>query len=38
MNALLTIIFDDTKTDMEKIRESMKKSGFPVEGEPDFLK
>ncbi|NJD57340.1 MAG: heavy-metal-associated domain-containing protein [Nitrospirae bacterium] len=38
MNASLTIVFDDTKTDMEKIREAMKKAGFPVEGEPEILK
>jgi len=35
MNAPLTIIFDDTN--MEKIREAMKKSGFPLEGEPEYL-
>jgi len=38
MNASLTIIFDNTKTDMEKIREAMKKAGFPIEGEPEYLK
>jgi|OpeIllAssembly_1097287.scaffolds.fasta_scaffold14545_2 hypothetical protein len=38
MNATLTIIFDDTKTDIEKIRAGMKKAAFPIEGEPEYLK
>jgi copper chaperone CopZ len=33
MHATLTIIFDDVKTDIEKIRVAMKKASFPVEGE-----
>lgn len=38
MNATLTIIFDDAKTDLDTIRAAMKKAGFPIEGEPQILK
>jgi copper chaperone CopZ len=38
MKATLTIIFDDAKTDIGKIKAEMKKVGFPVEGEPEVLK
>jgi len=38
MHATLTIIFDDAKTDIEKIRAGMKKADFPMEGEPEYLK
>jgi len=38
MNATLTIVFDDTKTDIEQIRVAMKKAGFPIEGDPEYLK
>ncbi|MHB8882534.1 MAG: hypothetical protein ACYC69_13630 [Thermodesulfovibrionales bacterium] len=33
-NATLKIIFDDSKTSIGEINEAMKKSGFPVSGEP----
>lgn len=38
MKATLTIIFDDAKTDIGKIKAEMKKEGFPIEGEPEVLK
>ena len=38
MNATLTIIFDDSKTDLDTIKAAMKKADFPVEGEPEYLK
>ena len=38
MNATLTIVFDDTKTDIERISVAMKKAGFPIEGDPEYLK
>jgi copper chaperone CopZ len=38
MNATLTIIFDDTKTDIGRIKTDMKKAGFPLEGEPEMVK
>ncbi len=38
MNATLTIVFDDAKTSIEKIRAAMNKAGFPMEGEPEYLK
>ena len=38
MNAALTIIYDDSITNVEKIKTEMKKAGFPVEGEPEALK
>jgi len=38
MNSTLTIIYDDTKTDLDTIRSAMKKADYPVEGEPEVLK
>jgi copper chaperone CopZ len=38
MSATLTITFDSTKTDIEKIAEGMKKADYPVEGKPEILK
>ncbi len=38
VNATLTIIFDDEKVDLNKIKAVMKKADFPVEGEPEILK
>jgi hypothetical protein len=38
MNATLTIIFDDAKTDIVQIKAGMKKAGYPIEGEPETLK
>jgi copper chaperone CopZ len=38
LNASMTIIFDDTKIDLAKIKAAMKKEGFPIEGEPEALK
>ena len=38
INATLTIIFDDSKTDLDAIKAAMEKAGFPVEGDPEFLK
>ncbi len=38
VNATLTIIFDDEKVDLNKIKAVMKKADFPVEGEPVILK
>ncbi len=37
MNATLSIIFDDTKTDLRSIREAMKNAGFPIEGDPETI-
>lgn len=36
-NATAHVTFDDTKTDVEQIREALEKAGFPVQGEPQFL-
>ena len=38
MNATLTIIFDDAKTDIVQIKAEMKKAGYPIEGVPEILK
>jgi copper chaperone CopZ len=38
MQASLIMVFDDAKTGIEKIRGAMKKAGFPIEGEPEYLK
>lgn len=38
LNASMTIIFDDTKLGLDKIKAVMKKEGFPIEGEPEALK
>jgi hypothetical protein len=33
----LTVIFDDAITTPETIREALKKSDYPAEGEPEWL-
>jgi|GEM_PF-7130526 copper chaperone CopZ len=38
MNATLTIGYDDSKTDPERIKQEMKAGGFPIEGEPEAVK
>ena len=38
ISATLTITFDSTRTDIERIMEGMKKADYPVEGKPEFLK
>jgi mercuric ion binding protein len=38
ISGTLTITFDGTKTDIEKVTEGMKKADYPVEGKPEFLK
>ena len=38
MNATLTTVFDDAKTGIEQIEGAMKKAGFPIEGDPEYLK
>ncbi len=37
VNATMTIIYDDAKTDLDKIKAAMKKADFPAEGAPDIL-
>lgn len=37
MNATLTIVFDDEKTSIGKIRAEMMKANFPIEGEPEHI-
>lgn len=36
-NRTLTIVFDDAKTSVEKIRAALAKEGFPVSGEPEAV-
>jgi allophanate hydrolase subunit 1 len=36
--ATLTVIFDRTKTSLEKIMESLERGGAVIVGEPEFLK
>ncbi|MBI5846818.1 MAG: hypothetical protein HZB31_02545 [Nitrospirae bacterium] len=38
VSAAMTIIFDDEKVNLDKIKAAMKKEGFPIEGEPEVLK
>jgi hypothetical protein len=38
VNATMTIIFDDAKIDLDKIKAAMQKADFPIEGEPEILK
>jgi copper chaperone CopZ len=38
IQATLIMVFDDAKTGVEQIRDAMKKAGFPIEGEPEYLK
>ncbi len=38
LNATLTIIFDDAKTDLDTIKAAMGKADFPIEGKPEVLK
>ena len=33
-----TVTFDDTKTTIEKIMETLMKGGYPLQGRPEFLK
>jgi len=33
----LTIIFDDAVASIEAIKEALKKSGYPSEGEAEYL-
>jgi copper chaperone CopZ len=33
-----TVTFDDTKTTLEKITETLTKAGYPLQGRPEFLK
>jgi copper chaperone CopZ len=32
------VTFDDTQTNVPAMRDALAKGGFPVEGEPQFLK
>jgi len=34
----VTVVFDDAKTDINKIVEALEASGFAVAGKPEFLK
>jgi copper chaperone CopZ len=36
-NATARVKFDDTKTNVKKIVETLEKAGYPVTGEPQFL-
>jgi copper chaperone CopZ len=33
-----TVTFDDTKTTIEKITETLTGAGYPLQGKPEFLK
>jgi len=33
-----TVTFDDEKTGVEEMKETLKKGNYPVKGEPKFLK
>ena len=33
-----TVTFDDTRTSIEKIVETLTKAGYPLHGRPEFLK
>jgi copper chaperone CopZ len=33
-----TVTFDDTKTTIEKIVETLTKAGYPLHGRPEFQK
>ncbi|HYR03727.1 MAG TPA: cation transporter [Syntrophobacteria bacterium] len=34
----ITVVFDDSKTSLDALKESLKKAGFPPEGEPTAVK
>lgn len=36
-NATAQVTFDDTKTDVKKIVQTLEKEGYHVTGEPQFL-
>ncbi len=33
-----TVTFDDTKTTIEKIMDTLARGGYPLQGRPEFLK
>ena len=34
----VTVVFDDSKTNLNALKEALKKAGFPPEGEPKTVK
>jgi copper chaperone CopZ len=36
-NETARVTFDDTKTDVKKIVQTLENEGYPVTGEPQFL-
>jgi len=34
----LTVVFEDKKADMVSIKNALKKAGYPIEGEPQYIK
>jgi copper chaperone CopZ len=36
-NATAQVTYDDTKTDVKKIVQTLEKAGYHVSGEPQFL-
>ncbi len=35
---MATVTFDDEKTTVEQIIQALDRAGFPIEGQPKFLK
>jgi copper chaperone len=34
----VTVVFDDSKTNLDALKEALKKAGFPPEGEPKTVR
>lgn len=34
----VTVVFDDAKTNVEALKQALRKAGFPPEGEPRTVK